>query len=124
MVKRTAKATPTKTSSTTPTPIAAVPEVASRKPDLTQELLRKKELLDTVTERSGVKRKDVKPVVEALLAVLGETLDAGRQIQVPPLGKVKINRIADKENGNVLICRLRRPAKTAPEAVAPDADKG
>lgn len=122
MVNRTPKPTLTQTDSTTP--VAAPDEAALiHKPDPTLDLLRKKELLDTVAERSGVKRKDVKLVVEALLATLGETLDAGRQIQLPPLGKVKINRILEKENGNVLICRLRRPAKTTPEAVAPDADK-
>jgi len=43
-------------------------------PVLAEPDLKKKELVDLVVERSGIKKKDAKPVVEAMLAVLGETI--------------------------------------------------
>ncbi len=73
--------------------------------------LRKKELIDTVTERSGVKRREVKPVVEAMLAVLGQALADSREMNLQPLGKVKINRRKDLQSGTVLIAKVRQSEK-------------
>ena len=76
------------------------------------EPLRKKELIDTVVRRSGIKKKDAKPVIEALLAELGENLAAGRELALPPLGRVKINREKDIPNGRVIVMKLRRQTKS------------
>lgn len=70
--------------------------------------LRKKELLELVTARSGLKRKDVKPVVEAMLAVLGEALSEQREMQIKPLGKIKIQRAKEIKNGRMIILKLRQ----------------
>jgi len=70
--------------------------------------LKKKELIDLVVARSGIKKKDAKPVVEAMLAVLGETIASGRELNLKPLGKLRINRSTDKGNGRVIICKLRQ----------------
>jgi len=53
---------PVKAKSTAKTPIVFDPA------------LKKKKLIEIVTERSGVKKKDAKPVIEAMFAVLGQTL--------------------------------------------------
>lgn len=94
---------------------------------VTEPELKKKELVDLVVDRSGIKKKDAKPVVEAMLAVLGETIASGRELNLQPFGKLRINRAADKGNGNVIICKLRQskaamdkanPANaTAPDSV-------
>ena len=70
--------------------------------------LRKKELIDQVVARSGVKKRDVKPVVEAMLAVLGESIDAKRPLHLEPMGKLRVNRSKDTPNGRIHICKLRR----------------
>jgi len=70
--------------------------------------LKKRELIDLAVERSGIKKKDAKPVVEALLAILGETLSSGRELNLQPFGKLRINRVEEKSNGRVIICKLRQ----------------
>lgn len=85
--------------------------------------LRKKDLIEAVVRRSGVKKKDAKPVVEAMLAELGETLAAGRELNLPPLGRIRINREKPLDDGRVIILKLRqkdlpplpKPAVTAAE---------
>jgi DNA-binding protein HU-alpha len=89
-----------------PEPVVAEPE------------LKKKELLDLIVARSGIKKKDAKPVVEAMLAVLGETVASGRELNLQPLGKLRINRTEIKENGKVIICKLRQ-SKAAVEKANP-----
>lgn len=87
--------------------------------------LKKRELIDLVVARSGIKKKDAKPVVEAMLAVLGETIASGRELNLQPLGKLRINRSSDKGNGRVIICKLRQSLAATdrpkdPLAVVPD----
>lgn len=80
-----------------------------------EDMLRKKELIERVVERSGVKKRDARPAVEAVLALLGETLAEGRDVNLPPLGKLRVHRIEEKENARIIVCKLRRntEAKTA-----------
>ena len=78
-----------------------------------QPVLHKKELIDLVVDRSGGKRKDVKPAVEAVLVVLGEALADGREMNLRPFGKIKVTRQMDKPNGTVTVCRVRQPKETA-----------
>ncbi|MBB95266.1 MAG: DNA-binding protein [Rhodobacteraceae bacterium] len=70
--------------------------------------MKRKELYDLVAARSGVKRRDAKPVVDAMLAVLGEALSDERPMNLNPLGKVRINRREDKAQGQVIVCKVRR----------------
>jgi DNA-binding protein HU-alpha len=73
--------------------------------------LRKKELFDLVVARSGMKKKDVKPVVEAMLAVLGDALAEQRELNLQPLGKMKVQRGKELPDGRALVLKLRQ--KTA-----------
>jgi nucleoid DNA-binding protein len=77
--------------------------------------MRKKELIDLVVERSGIKKKDAKPTIEAVLAILGEAIASGRELNLQPFGKLRINRSEEKSNGRVIVCKLRQPLKTQPE---------
>lgn len=128
----TRKTTTSKTASTSakpkPTTIKAVPElvpntqphvVSEAKPVVAEPDLRKKELIQQVVERSGIKKKDAKPVVEAMLAILGETIADGRELNLAPLGKLRINRVKQASNGRVIICKLRQGL---PRAENPAAD--
>jgi len=84
-------------------------------PSVTAPELKKAELIDMVVERSGMKKKDVKPVVEALMAVLGEQLGEGRMMNLQPFGKVKVTKIRAAGNGKVLTTRIRQSEATLKE---------
>ncbi|SER01942.1 HU family DNA-binding protein [Thalassovita taeanensis] len=70
--------------------------------------MKKRELIELVVERAGVKKKDAKPAIEAMLQILGEALADSREMNLPPLGKIKINRIKQLSNAKVITCKLRR----------------
>lgn len=76
--------------------------------------LKKQELIAKVVERSDVSKKYAKPVIEAMLAVLGEALGEGRDLNLQPLGKVKRKRMKDTGNARVIVANIRQP--NAPEA--------
>jgi len=77
-------------------------------PEVERAVLRKKELIERVVARSGVKKKDAKPAIEAMLAVLGEALAAGEDLNLQPLGKVMVKRTNQQKNAKVMVCRIRQ----------------
>lgn len=101
-------ATPKVAVATAATPPATT-VVEAVKPVVTGEQIKKPELIDRVVAESGMKKKDVKPVVEAMLAVLGRALVSGEELNVPPLGKVMINRVKEVSNATVLNIKVRHP---------------
>jgi nucleoid DNA-binding protein len=125
---KTTRAKPASSTTARPaTAISAVPDlvpdtqphvVTASKPVVAEPDLKKKELIDQVVERSGIKKKDAKPVVEAMLAVLGETIADGRELNLAPLGKLRINRVKEANNGRVIICKLRQPKPVAKDPAA------
>ncbi|MFV8557533.1 HU family DNA-binding protein [Sulfitobacter sp. SBS6] len=103
--------TPKKT--TTPKPAApdtaAAPAVVEApRPVILGPVMRKKELIDTVVERSGVKKRDAKPVVDAMLAVLGEALSDSRELNLPPFGKLKVINEKELKNGKMIRVKVRQ----------------
>jgi len=86
-------------------------------------VLRKVELIERVVARSGIKKKDAKPTIEAMLAVLGEALGNGEELNLHPMGKMKITRVIEKENATVLVTRVRRHKETASATVVKIAPK-
>lgn len=79
--------------------------------------LKKQELLDKVVTRTDVKKKLAKPVVEAVLEILGEALAEGRELNLQPLGKVKINRIKEMANARVIVAKIRQPKAGGARAI-------
>lgn len=89
-----------------PTP---APELsADTAEDTGSDLMRKKELIEAAVARAGVKKRDAKPAIEAALSILGETLVAGRGLNMPGLGKLKVQNSKDLEDAQVVNLRLRR----------------
>jgi hypothetical protein len=82
------------------------------------EMLKTKDLLDRVTADSAVKRKDAKPVLDALLKVIGEALAEGKALNLPPLGKVSVSRTKENAKGDVVMLKLKRAklGEAVPEA--------
>ncbi|NSX55889.1 HU family DNA-binding protein [Parasulfitobacter algicola] len=77
-------------------------------PEKIATVLRKRDFLNEVVEQSGIKKKDAKPVVETMLALLGDAIARGDELNLPPFGKLKINREKHLDNADIYICKLRR----------------
>lgn len=86
---------------------------------------RKKEMIDSVLARSGVKKKFAKPVIEAMIEVLGEAIGEGREINLQPMGKIKPQRTKDGPNARVVIAKIRqnKPGSAAPVSASAAGDK-
>ncbi|WP_050528364.1 HU family DNA-binding protein [Pseudorhodobacter aquimaris] len=92
---------------------ADTPKVADTAADQ-PHMLKKQEMVERVVKATGAKKKDVKLILEASLGVLGDALSAGEVLNIPPLGKMKVNRQKTEGGSDVLILKLRRPgAKTS-----------
>ncbi|MCF2903718.1 HU family DNA-binding protein [Octadecabacter sp. CECT 8868] len=93
--------------------------VESVTPVVTATPIKKPELIDRVMAETGMKKKDVKPVVEAMLTVLGRSLADGEELTVPPLGKVMIKRVKDVANAKIMTLKVRQPKGDNGPAKAP-----
>lgn len=117
-------ATTSRKGATTPeTPAAPVPQavvVAETAPEPVLPDLKRQELLAQVVARSDVKKKYAKPVLEAALALIGEALAEGRELNLAPMGKVKINRTKQMANGRVIIARIRQNTSRGEKAGTAD----
>ena len=76
--------------------------------------LRKRELVDRVVEKTGLQKSKVKPAVEAAIAVLGEAIMEGRDVTLPPLGKIKLKKTRDAGRAQVTVAKIRQ---SKPDAV-------
>lgn len=71
-------------------------------------VVKKKELIQRVSDASGVKKGMAKKVVDAMLKEMGDIMQEGTQMNLPPLGKMTINRQKEISNAFILIAKLRR----------------
>ncbi|AJE47629.1 HU family DNA-binding protein [Celeribacter indicus] len=72
-------------------------------------VMKKKEMIAKVAEASGVKRGDAKKAMEATLALLGEALQSGQKLDLPPLGKLSIKNQRESSGAHIIVTKLRRP---------------
>ncbi|WP_157779723.1 HU family DNA-binding protein [Celeribacter ethanolicus] len=70
--------------------------------------MKKKDFIDRVAEASGVKRGEAKKAVEATLKELGDALQRGEELNLPPLGKMSVKRQQDGTGAHVIVAKLRR----------------
>ena len=93
----------------------AAPETASEaavEPTVQGPELKKKELIETAAQRRGIKKGDAKAAIEAALAIMGEAISKGEDLNLEPLGKLRIQREKDVPGGTVHTCRIRRKTPT------------
>ncbi len=88
-----------------------------------------KDLVEQVALSSGVKKKEVKAVIEAALAAMGAALSSGRDLHLPPLGKARVGRQKGQAGAGdeLLVVKIKRAAaqaKAASGSVTEDADSG
>jgi len=70
----------------------------------------KKELLERVTARAGVKRGTAKAVMEAVLEELRDILEDNGEVSAAPLGKLRVVRRGTKAE-DLRVCRVKLHAK-------------
>ena len=99
---------PVKMPQITPSTPADGPNPDGPRPVIIGPVMRKKELIDLVVERSGIKKKDAKPVIEAMLSVLGEALSDSRELNLLPMGKIKVLNEKDLGNGKMMRVKVRQ----------------
>ena len=90
--------------------------VAASSTSAAPQELKRRELIDRVVAKSDVKKKYAKPVIEAMLEVLGDTLSEGREMNLQPLGKVKLNRTKETPTARVIVAKIRQNKSAAGKA--------
>ena len=73
---------------------------------------RKRDLINAVVARSGVKRRDAKASTDVLLEVLGETIASEWSMNLPGFGKLKVTKSKLLPKGRVLTVRVRQPQQS------------
>lgn len=72
------------------------------------EAIKKAEFIDRVIARADLKKKDAKPAIEAALAELADILAAGKELILPPMGKIKAVKVKDLGMGaQMMTLKLR-----------------
>lgn len=69
-----------------------------------------REFVTRVLARSGANRLAAKPVIDAVLAELGESLARGESFVLPPLGRAKVRPTKDGAKEGVIQVRLKQGA--------------
>lgn len=78
---------------------------------------RRGDLLDALDDRSPMRRADLKVVMELVLEEMGNLIDAGDEMVLPPLGKLKVKkRVPQAAGGDMLTIKLKRlPVQSSEE---------
>ena len=86
--------------------------------------LKLRDLIDAAATRAGAKKAQTRPIIEAALALIGEALDRGEALNLPPLGKARVGRAKQVANGAMLTVKLKRGSapRAGAKAKAPLAD--
>jgi hypothetical protein len=99
-------------------PALRVVETGAEAPPAKAGSLKLKDMVDQVAEATGGKKSDVKPVIEAMLKVMGTALATGTPLAVAPLGKLRV--VKNKGPALTLKLRLADAPKAAGLALADD----
>ena len=104
----TLKAVPQPATAVAPT-VKLTPKVAPAAQSVkTKMLVKKPEFLDRAIARTAVRKRDAKPAIEAALAELAALLAEGNELNLPPLGKLKLLKSKDIGDGaKVMTLKLR-----------------
>lgn len=94
-----AKPAPKPTPKPTPNPTVTVQPITA---------LTRKDLLARIAERTEVKGRDARAVLDVALDEIGAALVRGEMVKVQPLGVMKVQRQKLGEGADRVICKLRR----------------
>lgn len=71
----------------------------------------KKHLIEKVARRSGLRKNEVRPVLDALLEEIGGNLEENAQMVLQPLGKIVVKQAKDAGGATIYTCKIRRSAE-------------
>jgi hypothetical protein len=71
------------------------------------EILKLKQLLAAVVEKTSAKKKDAKEIVDATLAEIAAALGKGHSLSLPPLGNLRVVKSQEKGGATTMVLRLR-----------------
>jgi nucleoid DNA-binding protein len=103
-----AKSPAAKATAETPVPKAADAAPAPAPEAVVTERARRGDLLDALSERSPMRRADLKVMMELVLEETGRLLDEGDEIVLPPLGKLSVKKRVERPGGDMLTIKLKR----------------
>ena len=86
--------------------------------------LKLRDLIDSVATATGAKKPEVKVTVEATLAALAAALKSGSDMTLPPLGKLRVVKLAEKGGATIMTLKLRHGGGNAKPGSKPLADDG
>ncbi|MEL7256288.1 MAG: HU family DNA-binding protein [Pseudomonadota bacterium] len=94
-------------------PASKAPVVAASKPAAPDAArvateMKRKELVEEVSRRAELPKHKVKPVVEAMISVMGEAVTSGRTMNLQPLGRLVHKRRKEHPNATISIVRIRQ----------------
>jgi nucleoid DNA-binding protein len=88
------------------------------------EMIKKPEFLDRAVERTDVKKREAKPAIEAALAVPAVSLINSEELNLPPMGKLRVVKSKDVgEGAKVLTLKLRTMKDGAGQGADPSPDE-
>ena len=115
------------------TETSAEPELAEAVAEATAEadgeaegastLIRKKDIYDHVTVATGLRKREVREAVDAMLAYMHSCLSEGKDMQVPPLGKLRVVTQGKGDRVKQMVkVNLQKPKaeKTDADDIAPE----
>ena len=74
---------------------------------------KRNDLLAAVAARSALPKSDLRSVIELVLEEMGTALSDGKDLALPPLGRVKVQRRKESGGAEILSLRLRRKVDIA-----------
>ncbi len=74
------------------------------------DVLRKRAVVEAAVSETGMKRGEVRAVVDAIFSFMGKSLEDGAKLNIPPLGKIRVARVHQAGDDAVLTCKIRRKA--------------
>lgn len=95
----------------------SAPAAVAKEPAPAVAQLRLKDLLGRVTATTGAKPRDVRGIVAATLAEIGQALARGEGLNLPELGRARVTRRSgDVEAGHTLVVKLRQAGAAGAKA--------
>ena len=98
----------------------AAPRVVMARKARTGVQIKKKDFVEQVAAAAGAKKGEARSVVDAALAIIADRVLAGDELNLPPLGKLRLMK--EKDTGKARIATLRLQVAPGEEASDPLAE--
>lgn len=98
----------------------AAPRVVMTRKARTGVQIKKKDFVEQVAAAAGVKKAEARAAVDAALAIIADRVLAGDELNLPPLGKLRLMK--EKDTGKARIATLRLQVAAGEEASDPLAE--